>query len=389
MNNNKKGNNQKIERLIALLTLITLIVASIIGFQRSKSDISDQLLGMAEGATRYESIGFEQYALYNDSSGQAIAQVGMSQFNGFGGPLKVATAVDVNGNITGIVVADHKETPSWFKRVSESQLIPQLKQKRYNDNFTLGEDVDALTGATYTTRAITECVKATSREIAVNTYHLPQPPAIERSLLFGVPELTLIILLLIGTFGIKKANPKNKKRIRWLTMLTGMAVIGFWINHPLTLVDINKLLMGFFPDIYNQLYWYILVFAVLLIFITTKKNVYCNYVCPFGAAQECVALIAKAKNPKSNQLTGILKWMRRLFVWGAIALALIFRNPGFSSYEVYGTFFNLSGTNGAVLFLSIVLVVALFIKRPWCRFLCPIPAFEDYLRVMMKWVKLR
>jgi polyferredoxin len=75
-----------------------------------------------------------------------------------------------------------------------------------------------------------------------------------------------------------------------------------------------------------------------------------------------------------------------LFVFGAIFLALIFRNPGFSSYEVYGTFFNLSGTNGVVLFLSIVIIVTLFIKRPWCKFLCPVPAFEDYLRVIMNWL---
>ncbi|MCL3781299.1 FMN-binding protein [Prolixibacteraceae bacterium JC049] len=379
--NSKK---QRIEQIIAFLTLTALIIAGILGFRRSMSDISNQVTQMVPHATHYQKTGFEQYALLTDSSQHAIAYVDVNKYNGFGGPLKVATAVDSLGNIVNILVVDHKETQSWFNRVMESQLIPQLKNKNYSDKFKLGKDIDAITGATYTSRAITECVKHTSRSIAVKQYHLKAPPITKKRIKFGLPEMILAILLLIGTFGINKASAKNKKRIRWLTLLTGLSVIGFGINHPLTLVDINKFLMGYFPDIHNQIYWYILVFGILLIFLTTKKNVYCTYICPFGSAQECLSLVAKARQPKRTQLTNTLKWGRRLFVLSAILLGLIYRNPGFSSYEVYGTLFTLSGTNMAVFFLVLVLIIALFIKRPWCNFLCPIPAIEDFSRYILK-----
>ncbi len=385
--NNKRSKKLRRDRILAIITLISLLFAGVIGFNKDMADISGKVLDMVPGATHFVQSDFEEYRVFNDSSKKAIAFVGISKYNGFGGPMKVATSVDTLGNIIDILIVDHKETPSWFKRVIGSKLIPQLKEKNYFDNFIIGEDIEALTGATYTTRAISENVKSASRELSSKFCKLPKPIIDKKSIEFGVPEMVLIILLLIGAFGIRKASPKNKKRIRWLTMLTGLSVIGFWINHPLTLVDINKLIMGYLPDYHNQLYWYILIFGTLLIFLTTNKNVYCAYICPFGAAQECLALVAKAKTTKSKQLLNITKWLRRLFVWGAISLALIMRNPGFSSYEVYGTLFTLSGTNLAVLFLVIILVAALFIKRPWCNFLCPVPAIEDFVRLLKNYGK--
>lgn len=385
----KKHNNKKqhTERIVAIISLVILIAASIIGFSININDISGDVLALVPSATRYEQTDFEQCLLYNDSTENPIACVDVSKYNGFGGPMIVATVVNPKGDILNVMVIDHKETRAWYKRVMESKLIPNIIGKNYMDPFINGDDVDALTGATYTTRAITQCVKETSRKVAVTKFGLPPAKVEKQKIKFGIPELVLLVLLLVGTLGINKAPKKYKKRIRWIILLTGLGVIGFWVNHPLTLVDINKLLMGYFPDIYNQLYWYILVFGILLIFLTSNKNIYCSYVCPFGAAQECLSLVAKAKNQKRNQFSNFLKWARRIFVFAAIAMALIMRNPSVSSYEVYSTFFTLSGTNGAVLFLALVIIAALFIKRPWCNYLCPIPPIEQFARVFINWGK--
>ncbi|MBT4268730.1 MAG: 4Fe-4S binding protein, partial [Deltaproteobacteria bacterium] len=213
----------------------------------------------------------------------------------------------------------------------------------------------------------------------------PKPDEKPVGIQWGYPEIMLVLLLAVAVFGIKTASGKTKKRIRWLLLLSGMFVIGFMVNHPLTLVDISKFLMGYWPDVHYQLYWYLLIFGVLLIFLTTNKNIYCHYICPFGAAQECLAVFGKARNFHSRRYQPIFKWLRRAVVWLAVFVGLIFRNPGISSYEVYSTLFSLSGTNREVLFLSIVLLVSLFVKRPWCKYLCPVPAFEDYLR----WMKNR
>lgn len=374
----KRGN--RTENILALCTFITLVIAAVIGFNRGLSDITAHFHILLPGADIYEKSGFETYKAFNKASDIPVGYIVVKKFNGFGGPLKVAVSVNSAGNVVNAVVVEHSETPSWFNKVMASPLIESMKGKSYNDRFEIGNDVDAVTGATYTTRAVVQSIKEAGREIALNELYLPIPDEKPTRIQFGYPEFVLVLLLAVGAFGIKYASGITKKRIRWLIMLSSMAVIGFMVNHPLTLVDINKFLMGYWPDIHYQLYWYILIFGVLLIFLTTNKNIYCHYVCPFGAVQECLAVIGKAKSSHSRQYHGFYKWLRRSVVWSAVFVALIFRNPGISSYEVYSTLFSLTGTNREVLFLAIVLVFSLFVRRPWCKYLCPVPAFEDYLR---------
>jgi len=374
----KRGN--RTETVMAVCTLVTLVIAAVIGFNRSLTDISSHFQRLLPGADRFEKSGFESYKAFKAGSDQQAGYITVKKSNGFGGPLKVAVCVDTTGAVVNAIVVEHRETSSWFVKVMKSPLIESMKGKSYKDQFEIGLDVDGITGATYTTRAVIQSVKAASREIALNELHLPGPDEEPVRIQFGYPEFVLILLLTMGAFGIKYASGKARRRIRWLMMLSGMAVIGFMANHPLTLVDMNKLLMGYWPDVHYQLYWYLLVFGVLLIFLTTNKNIYCHHVCPFGAVQECLAAFGKAEGFHSKQYRAFFKWLRRSVVWLAVCIAFIFRNPGISSYEVYSTLFSLSGTNRQVLFLTIVLVFSLFVKRPWCRYLCPVPAFEDYLR---------
>lgn len=383
----KEQNKNFWERVIAIITAVTIIVAAVIGFNKSIIDISPLNKDLVKDADRFEQLSFEKYAAFNDSIESPIAYITVADFNGFGGPLKSAVSVDRLGNILNIKVVEHKETPSWFQRVMDSQVIDNLIGKNYKDEFALEKDVDGLTGATYTTRALVECAKIASLNIAHEDLKLSAPKIQKQYYKFGLPEISLIFLLLVGTFGYKYTSQNNKKRVRWLSLITGMVFIGFMYNHPLTLVDINKFLMGYWPDLHHQIYWYILIFGVLLIFLTTNKNVYCNHICPFGAAQDCLALVAKAKAVTSKPILQYTKWLRRSIVWVAVILALIFRNPGFSSYEIYSTLFTLSGTNSEVFFLGIIIAAALFIKRPWCKFLCPVPAFEEYLRLLISYIK--
>lgn len=366
--------------MMALCILVSLLIAAVIGFNRSLTDITSHFQILLPGVDRYEKTGFESYKAFKQISDSPVGYITVKKSNGFGGPLKVAVSVDPTGTVVDAIVVEHRETPSWFNKVMKSPLIGSMAGKSYQDPFEIGNDVDGITGATYTTRAVIQSVKAAAREVALNELHLPEPDEKPARIQTGFPEYVLVLLLLIGAFGIKYASGKARRRIRWLMMLSSMAVIGFMANHPLTLVDMNKFLMGYWPDVHYQLYWYLLVFGVLLIFLTTNKNIYCHHICPFGTMQECLAVFGKAEGFHSKQFHAFFKWLRRSVVWVAVCVALIFRNPGISSYEVYSTLFSLSGTNRQVLFLTIVLVFSLFVKRPWCRYLCPVPAFEDYLR---------
>ena len=71
----------------------------------------------------------------------------------------------------------------------------------------------------------------------------------------------------------------------------------------------------------------------------------------------------------------------------AIGIALYLKNPGITSYEVFGAFFRLVGSDFMFILLGVVLILSLFLKRPWCSYLCPLRAVSDYVLLMNNWVR--
>lgn len=57
---------------------------------------------------------------------------------------------------------------------------------------------------------------------------------------------------------------------------TALDVTGLMVNHPPPLLDVNKLLMGYWPDVYHQLYGYNLVFGGLPVFLSNSRNIHCH-----------------------------------------------------------------------------------------------------------------
>ena len=170
-------------------------------------------------------------------------------------------------------------------------------------------------------------------------------------------------------------------------MLTGMIVIGFIYTTPLTISLINKMLLGFWPDWHTHLYWYLLIGGILFSLTVANKNPYCEWFCPFGSAQECVGKIGGAKPYSIPRYTPFLKWFQRGLALTAIIIALLYRNPGISSYEIFGTMFDLKGTIPQFFLLALVILVSLFVHRPWCRYLCPLKPLETFIRFLKTWVK--
>lgn len=162
---------------------------------------------------------------------------------------------------------------------------------------------------------------------------------------------------------------------------------GFVYNSPLTIAYITKLLLGYWPQWQTNLYWYFLVGGILFVFTVDNKNPYCQWCCPFGAAQECMGAIGGAKSIVPGRFHIPLIWAQRALTLAAILLGVWFRNPGVAGYELFGTMFDLLGSSVQFVALGLVLVAALFIKRPWCNYLCPIRPVTDLIRLTRQTVK--
>lgn len=96
-------------------------------------------------------------------NGQPWAVAYQSTGSGFGGDLEVMAGYDLaSDRLTGMRVVLHKETPGIGSKVTEEQFTKQFVDLGLSANFELkgnGGDIEAITGATYSSRGACRAVK--------------------------------------------------------------------------------------------------------------------------------------------------------------------------------------------------------------------------------------
>jgi len=104
----------------------------------------------------------EIYAGFLNENQSGIAVVGSSE-KGFSGLVKIMVGFNPDGSIKNIAVLEQKETPGLGTKMKDEKFIKQFRGK-HPSNYDLKVkkdqgDVDALTGATITTRAFSEATQ--------------------------------------------------------------------------------------------------------------------------------------------------------------------------------------------------------------------------------------
>jgi len=297
----------------------------------------------------------------------------------------VLVGVTPGGEVSGVVIARQSESPGFFRLLENRDFIGQYLGKLVSNPLRLGEDVDAVTGATASAEGIALSVREAVRHISAQG--LDQPLAPEKtSIKFGWPEISIIFLYALGYMGHKLHNRTWQKRIRWTTMLSGMLVLGFIYTIPFTITMVMSLLSGYWPDWHSSLYWYLLIGGILFVTTVDAKNPYCNWFCPFGAFQESLAQITKAKLYRPRELDSLLTWTQRGLALVAVVLGLALRRPGVAGYEPFATLFDLRGTSIEWIFLGIIVLSSLVMYRPFCNYLCPLDPIYDFIAASRKWI---
>jgi len=355
--------------ILAILVVLWFVGAWFIGKQRIVNNFEPFYeMAFPEGSA-FSSSNDEIIEVKNNH-GKNIGYVSTGTASGYGGPLSVILATDSLGEITSLSVLNHRETPTFFDKTIKTAILKSLVKSNLDSPLKLNDDIDGVSGATYTSNAIIQSTQQAAHGIGREKFNLKIEED-KRNIQFGLPEILLILLFLTAFLQRKYMKGKTRKTIRWITLLIGLIFLGFVFNRPFVLAHVNMALLGYFPAIETHIYWYILI-AGLVLFKTEKKwNTYCYDFCPFGACQEVLGAVGGAKSPKLKWREP-LRWAQRILVIIAVSLALIYRNPGFSSFEIFGTLFELEGSSWQFVVLAIVLLSSLFINRPFCNYLCPL-----------------
>lgn len=156
-------------RLTLTLFLITTIVAGLLGLVNyvTADTIAEQIAQKAENAMRQvlEADSYEPLDVPEDSAVTAAYRAGDRGYvvrvapNGFGGAIDMMVGVDVSGAVTGVAIVSQSETASLGANCTREDFRAQFTGKTGTLSVSKdGGEIEALTGATVTSRAVTEGV---------------------------------------------------------------------------------------------------------------------------------------------------------------------------------------------------------------------------------------
>ena len=156
-------------RLTLTLFLITTIVAGLLGLVNyvTADTIAEQIAQKAESAMRQvlEADGYEPLDVPEDSAVTAAYRAGDKGYvvrvapNGFGGAIDMMVGVDKAGTVTGVAIVSQTETASLGANCTREDFRAQFTGKSGTLSVSKdGGEIEALTGATVTSRAVTDGV---------------------------------------------------------------------------------------------------------------------------------------------------------------------------------------------------------------------------------------
>lgn len=75
---------------------------------------------------------------------------------GYGGDIALRVGFDAAGKIIGVIVGSHSETPNLGAKITEEEFLGQFNGLQ--GEIALGEDITPITGATVSSRGVTQAV---------------------------------------------------------------------------------------------------------------------------------------------------------------------------------------------------------------------------------------
>lgn len=281
------------------------------------------------------------------------------QYSGYAGQTPVAILLDDSNMITGVKLLQNGETRRFINRIENSGFFDQWNGKYITD---LDITADAVSGATMSSSAIIKNVDAALG--AVVESHGGNNDRSFYDYLGSFAVIAVIILSLASYI-----FPAKMKPFRVVLLISSIGVLGIWQGAFVSV----QLLYNWAIYGTSWIYFGIIAIVVLAVFIPLmfSKTFYCQYLCPFGAAQELLGKVFKNKQKVPAKAMTIFKYVRKVGLLGIVVLLIA--NPNFepSSIEPFSVFMIQSATISVIIIAGVSLVASLFINRPWCRLLCP------------------
>ena len=303
------------------------------------------------------------------------------EVRGFGGNINLAVYVDPDGTLIDYHIIRTNETPVYFEMLG--RWLKLLNGRRLFEPQPFA-DIDAVTGATVSSKAILSALETSGRRFATQILgYSGQLQAAEQIRWFsclpdpnGIYIIAAFALALIVTY---RGGFWSRLIVLVLTLIVG----GILLNTQYSSEQISSILSLHVPAVGFSGAFLLVVGIPLLVIIF--GNIYCGYICPFGAAQELLSYIVpkRFKPPITIGAMQKARFLKYVVLFIFVIIFFVSRKRTTLVSDPLISFFNLkfwSSMSGSILVIAIMaLIGSLFLTRFWCRYLCPAGAFLSLL----------
>lgn len=291
---------------------------------------------------------------------------------GYGGPVPLKIHIDKDGRLTAIEAEPNAESPSFFDRAKE--LFSRWQGKTIDE--AMAEDVDAVSGATFSSKAI---IRNVQRGLAYAKQHGladggkgAQEESAERTVATGW-TLGSIVALIAVLLGAVVPLFTNNRRLHLVQLVVNVVVLGLWTGTFVSYTLFLRLFAGGVSlSAIGTLAAPLLMLIVALLYpLAGRSGHYCAHVCPFGSAQELAGKLSRRKLRITPRVLRVLTALRNL-LWGVLmALLLTGTCSAWIDYELFTAFIYSSASVWVIVLAVLFLVLSVWVPRPYCRFVCP------------------
>ena len=283
---------------------------------------------------------------------------------GYGGPVPLKIHIDKDGRLTAIEAEPNAESPSFFDRAKE--LFSRWQGKTIDE--AMAEDVDAVSGATFSSKAII-------RNVQLGLAYAKQRSQWGEDGSVGALETSAppIVALIAVLLGAVVPLFTNNRRLHLVQLVVNVVVLGLWTGTFVSYTLFLRLFAGGVSlSAIGTLAAPLLMLIVALLYpLAGRSGHYCAHVCPFGSAQELAGKLSRRKLRITPRVLHVLTALRNL-LWGVLmALLLTGTCSAWIDYELFTAFIYSSASVWVIVLAVLFLVLSVWVPRPYCRFVCP------------------
>ncbi len=197
------------------------------------------------------------------------------------------------------------------------------------------------------------------------------------------------IVILVGMMCLVAwaVHRKPSRRILFSVSIVSVLYFGFFRTGCVCSIgSIQNIVLAIADDSYRLPLVVLLLFVLPLGFALFFGRVFCAGVCPMGALQELV-------NVRNFRISRAVAMALGFFPWIYLGFAILYAATRsqfiICRFDPFIGIFRLSGDAGMIIFGISLLLLSVFIGRPFCRFLCPYGALLGVMSsVSMKRVEV-